>query len=93
MLRAPLPERPVTLVVEGSSPGRSRSFDVFICVWHTIAYMTTDTAAPREGAGPDVMASVDAAPDSPRYVIADVSRDDAWLSMPNERAPGLDEWR
>lgn len=35
------------------------------------------------------MGTVDAA----EFVIAAVDRDGAWLSMPDARAPTLDDWR
>ncbi|MFB6146171.1 MAG: hypothetical protein ABEJ08_00605 [Halobacteriaceae archaeon] len=49
--------------------------------------------APGSEVQPEVMASVDEEADGDRLVIADVSRDDAWLSMEHGVAPALDEWR
>jgi hypothetical protein len=43
--------------------------------------------------GTDVMASVDDAAGTPEFVIADVSRDGAWLSVALGDAPELDDWR
>ena len=43
-------------------------------------------------ASPDVMASVDEARSRPELVIADVSREDAWLSVDETDAPVLEEW-
>ncbi len=40
----------------------------------------------------EVMASVDSTPTQPEFVIADVSRDDAWLSMSVAEAPSLRDW-
>lgn len=54
--------------------------------------MTSDTAAVN-GADAEVMASVDVAPGRSELVIADVSRDDAWLSVRADAAPRLADWR
>lgn len=40
----------------------------------------------------EVMASIDASSSSPSYIIADISRDDAWLSAAAADAPVLAEW-
>lgn len=40
-----------------------------------------------------VMASIDSERDGERLIIADVSRDDAWISMPKGAAPTLSTWR
>lgn len=40
---------------------------------------------------PEVMASVDGS-SSPEFVIADVSRDDAWISICETDAPILRDW-
>jgi hypothetical protein len=45
------------------------------------------------GEGSDVMASVDEGPGHPEFVIADISRDDAWVSVQLTDATGLDDWR
>lgn len=45
------------------------------------------------GQGSDVMAAVDEGPGLPEFVIADVSRDDAWVSVQLDDATGLDDWR
>lgn len=39
----------------------------------------------------EVMASVDE--DSSEFVIADIAREDAWLSVESGDAPVLEEWR
>jgi len=39
------------------------------------------------------MASVDESTGTTEFVIADVSRDDAWVSIQLRDAPGLDDWR
>lgn len=41
----------------------------------------------------EVMASVDSTPARPEFVIADITRDDAWLSVNADDAPTLPEWR
>jgi len=46
-----------------------------------------------EGEGGTVMAAIDDGGASARLVIADVSRDDAWLSVQESEAPALGEWR
>ncbi|NUB91753.1 hypothetical protein HT576_12075 [Haloterrigena sp. SYSU A121-1] len=38
----------------------------------------------------DVVAAIDG---QPHLVIADIGRDDVWLSMTEEDAASLDEWR
>jgi len=45
------------------------------------------------GQSSDVMASVDESTGTTEFVIADVSRDDAWVSIQLRDAPGLDDWR
>jgi hypothetical protein len=39
------------------------------------------------------MAAVDADGPTAEFVIADVGRDDAWLSVPDAVAAPLEEWR
>lgn len=63
----------------------------FVCVFLTL--MGPDDADDSSGVGladdaAEVMASVDAA----ELVIADVSREDAWLSVEADQAPILREW-
>lgn len=41
----------------------------------------------------EVMASVDSSARYPEFVIADISREDAWLSIEEADAPVLEEWR
>ncbi|MFB6108602.1 MAG: hypothetical protein ABEJ82_07160 [Haloplanus sp.] len=41
----------------------------------------------------EVMASVDDSARTSQFVIADVSRDDAWVSVPLADASTLDAWR
>ena len=40
----------------------------------------------------EVMASIDGPASSPSYIIADISCDDAWLSVQATDAPVLAEW-
>lgn len=54
--------------------------------------MVPDTAAVLAESAPDVMASVDDDGSTERFVIADISRDDAWLSMPLSEATILSDW-
>jgi hypothetical protein len=54
--------------------------------------MTQNATAVADASHAEVMASVDSAPTQPEFVIADISRDDAWLSMPVSEAPSLREW-
>ncbi|MFC6754459.1 DUF7556 family protein [Halorubrum tibetense] len=44
------------------------------------------------GSSPDVMASIDASATRSELVIADVSRENAWLSVDETDAPVLEEW-
>jgi hypothetical protein len=54
--------------------------------------MATDVTT-AGGQGSDVMASVDEGTGLPEFVIADISRDDAWVSIQLTDATGLDDWR
>jgi hypothetical protein len=54
--------------------------------------MTQNATAVVDASGVEVMASVDSGPARPEFIIADVSQDDAWLSMPVSEAPSLREW-
>lgn len=49
-------------------------------------------AEPTMPESPDVMASVDSTQSRPEFVIADVSREDAWVSVDETDAPVLEEW-
>lgn len=55
--------------------------------WHT------PTAAPTHTADETVVGSIDPASVGDEYVIADISADDAWLSMSADDAPTLPAWR
>lgn len=50
---------------------------------------TTPAAVPDS----EVMASVDDDDGRERLIIADVSRDGAWISAPTETAIAVSEWR
>ncbi|WP_176393261.1 DUF7556 family protein [Natronolimnobius baerhuensis] len=41
----------------------------------------------------EVVAAVDEADGRPRLVIADIARDDAWVSVAEPAAASLEEWR
>jgi hypothetical protein len=41
---------------------------------------------------PDVMASIDSSASRPELVIADVSRENAWVSVDETHATVLEEW-
>ena len=54
--------------------------------------MSTDAANPAH-AGTDVMASLDDDGPESRLVIADISTDDAWVSVTEADATPLSAWR
>ena len=47
----------------------------------------------HRGVDEEVMAAIDRSGAAARFVIADVSRDDTWLTIPRSEAPMLHEWR
>jgi len=53
--------------------------------------LPTDRALDAADA-PDVMASIDSSASRPALVIADVSREDAWVSVDESDATVLKEW-
>ncbi|EMA55063.1 MULTISPECIES: DUF7556 family protein [Halococcus] len=56
--------------------------------------MTPDaTAAAAPVVADDIMASVDDDGSVERFVIADISRDDAWVAMALDGAASLPDWR
>ncbi len=56
--------------------------------------MATDaTSAANDAPSPEVMASVEEAGAQSRLVIADISRDDAWVSADTTATRGLEAWR
>lgn len=54
--------------------------------------MPQDHTPVADASDSEVMASVDSSSSRPSYVIADVSRDGAWLSVSQTDAPVLTEW-
>ena len=55
--------------------------------------MTPDATASVDDSGAEVMASVDRTQTGQRLIIADISRDDAWLAADVADALELDDWR
>lgn len=57
--------------------------------------MTPDTTVVSEPVAdhPEVMASVDEDGSVRRFVIADITRDDAWLRIQESEATSLQAWR
>lgn len=47
----------------------------------------------QSSADETVVAAIDEIEDRPHLVIADIGRDDAWLSMTERDAVSLDAWR
>jgi len=55
--------------------------------------MKSDTVATAaDGKTPEVMASVEETPEE-TFILADVTRDDAYLTVPLESAATLEAWR
>jgi hypothetical protein len=54
--------------------------------------MATDTTA-IDVSAPEVMASVDSTSPSAEFIIADITCEDAWVSVRADDAPHLDDWR
>ena len=55
--------------------------------------MSTNTAVASEADDGTVMASIDEGGHEPRLVVADVSRDGAWVSIPCGDAVDVEDWR
>lgn len=55
--------------------------------------LDTTTAPNAAGESSEVMASVDDADDRETLIIADVTAEGAWLSVPVADAPSLVNWR
>ena len=51
------------------------------------------TPVATDRSSPEVMASVEVAGSDTRFVIADISRDGAWVSVDESAAPTLEAWR
>jgi hypothetical protein len=54
--------------------------------------MTPDATASFGASRAEVMASVDSNRSRSEFIIADISRDEAWLSMREADAPSLRDW-
>lgn len=54
--------------------------------------MTPDVTTQSDASRAEVMSSVDVTPTQSEFVIADVTCDDAWLSIRTTEAPLLEEW-
>ncbi|MFB6250527.1 MAG: hypothetical protein ABEI27_02375 [Halobellus sp.] len=54
--------------------------------------MTPNATAASDASRAEVMASVDSTSGKSEFIIADITCDDAWLSMRVSDAPSLDEW-
>lgn len=48
---------------------------------------------PNDGTDSEVIASLDQDEESPEYVIADISTEEAWVAIDADDAPGLEEMR
>jgi hypothetical protein len=48
---------------------------------------------PADGSHAEIMASIESSTRQRTFIIADITRDDAWLSMGAAEAPTLDDWR
>lgn len=57
------------------------------------SHMVTDPLTHTTESAETVVASIDPDSSGDEYVIADISTDDAWLSMSAETAPALRTWR
>jgi hypothetical protein len=55
--------------------------------------MAADTTTAADAQPAEVVASVDPSPGGSRFVIADITRDGAWLSVGEQDAPDLPDWR
>jgi hypothetical protein len=55
--------------------------------------MTPDASAAAGDSGAEVMASVDSTPDGTQFVIADITRDEAWIAVAEADASPLPAWR
>ena len=61
-------------------------------IWMRLTTMPQEHTPVADGSDAEVMASIDGASGSLSYIIADISRDDAWLSVSETDAPVLAEW-
>jgi hypothetical protein len=68
-------------------------FDILICTCYMFSHMESDTISEAEpGSEPEVMAAVEDG-DVETFVLADVSRDEAYLTVPLTEATPLSAWR
>lgn len=54
--------------------------------------MTPEPMRSPDASPAEVMASVDTSARRPKLIIADVSREDAWISVPEAESASLEEW-
>jgi len=54
---------------------------------------TANTFGRQSGESDDVVSAVDTIDGGRHLVVADITRDDAWLAMDSARTESLDEWR
>ncbi|WP_197424975.1 hypothetical protein [Natronomonas sp. CBA1123] len=55
--------------------------------------MAQDTATPETVSEPEVMASIDSDASGERLIIAELSREDAYLAMSTGATVDVDDWR
>lgn len=57
--------------------------------------MTTETESVdrRSAIDRDVVAAIDEVDGEPRFIVADIARDDAWISVTETDATALEQWR
>jgi len=67
----------------------------FITLSDEYSSMSTDVRSVDERSVDEreVVSAVDEADGTARFVVADIARDEAWLSTPECDAASLDEWR
>ncbi|XVH32761.1 DUF7556 family protein [Haloferacaceae archaeon DSL9] len=54
--------------------------------------MTPDLTPGADVSDAEIVSSVDSSSSHPAFIIADISRDDAWLAVREMEAPILAEW-
>ncbi|MEF8785667.1 MAG: hypothetical protein V5A45_07005 [Haloarculaceae archaeon] len=54
---------------------------------------TVNAFGRQSGESDDVVSAVDTIDGGRHLVVADITRDDAWLAMDSARTVSLDEWR
>jgi len=69
------------------------AIDGFMCGCEIISHMESDAVDPAAvAAGTEVMAAIDDGPVE-RFVLADISTDEAYLTVPADEAASLSAWR